>query len=95
MNNDRLTPIIDEAVFQGYKGRLKNKLYSLLCEREENGKWERFLENLVIELMGYARELNSINYWALIGKMCSLKYLSYEYFRSTIFECMSLISTDL
>jgi hypothetical protein len=34
---------------------------------------------------------NGINYWALIGKLSALRYLSYEYFRKTIFECMNLI----
>lgn len=82
---------IDPEVFDGYLSKLRDRFYSLLCEREENGKWERFLDTLYIELLGYAKELNSINFWALLGKVSSLKYLSYEYFRSTIFECMNLV----
>ena len=41
--------------------------------------------------MGHAEENASINYWALMGKLQALKYLSYEYFRKTIFECMNLV----
>ena len=36
-------------------------------------------------------EPSSINYWPLIGKLNSLRFLNYEYFRKTIFECMNLI----
>ena len=34
---------------------------------------------------------NSINYWAVLGKLMSLRYLSYDAFRRTIFECMNLV----
>ena len=91
-----LRDVIDPEVFEGYQNKLRNKFYSLLCEREENGKWEKFLDTIFIELLGYAKELNSINFWMLLGKVASLRYLSYEYFRSTIFECMNLVvKTDL
>lgn len=79
-----------DVTFDGYKNKLKGRLYGLLCEKEKNGEWEKFLDSLVIELTGLGA--NSINYWSLIGKLNSLKYLSYEYFRKTIFECMNLVS---
>ena len=75
--------------FDGYKNKLKGRLYGLLCEREKDGEWEKFLESLEIELYGLGA--NSINWWPLIMKVNMLKYLSYEYFRKTIFECMNLI----
>jgi len=34
---------------------------------------------------------DSINWWPLMGKLYMLKYLSYEYFRKTIFECINLV----
>ena len=71
-----LRDVIDPEVFEGYQNKLRNKLYSLLCEREENGKWEKFLDTIFIELLGYAKELNSINFWMLLGKVASLRYLS-------------------
>ena len=76
---------------KGYKIKIKSRLFGLLCEKEKNGEWEKFLDTIVIELMGHAEENASINYWALMGKLQALKYLSYEYFRKTIFECMNLV----
>ena len=78
-----------DVMFDGYKNKLKSRLYGLLCEKEKDGDWEKFLDSILIELQGLGP--NSINYWALIGKLSSLHYLSYRYFRNTIFECMNLI----
>ena len=77
--------------FEGYKSKLIGRLYGLLCEKEKNGEWEKFLNTIVIELMGLEEELDSINYWALRGKLQALKLLSYENFRKTVFECINLV----
>jgi hypothetical protein len=61
----------------------------VLCEREKNGDWETFLNTIIIELLGL--KPTCINDWAILGKIQSLKFLSYDYFRATIFECMNLI----
>ena len=78
-----------DATFDGYKNKLKGRLYGLLCEKEKGGEWEKYLDSIIIELNGL--KSNSINWWTLIGKMGSLRYLSYDYFRKTIFECMNLV----
>ena len=31
---------ITDATFEGYKNKLKGRLFGLLCEREKNGEWE-------------------------------------------------------
>ncbi len=80
---------IYDATFDGYKNKLKGRLYGVLCEREKDGEWEKFLDSIIIEVRGLGA--NCINWWPLLGKLHSLKYLSYEYFRKTIFECMNLI----
>lgn len=80
---------LENVTFEGYKSKLKGRLYGLLCEREKDGEWEKFLESLFIELSGLGA--NSINWWPLIGKVSMLKYMSYEYFRKTIFECINLV----
>ena len=79
----------NDIAFEGYTNKLKGRLYGLLCEKEKNGEWEKFLDSIIIELMGLGS--NSINWWPLIGKLQSLHFLSYEYFRKTIFECMNLV----
>ena len=82
---------IYEEVYDGYKNKLKSKLFGLLCEYEKKREWEKFLDSILIELLGYPDELKSINYYILFYKLSSLKYLRYKYFRTTIFECLSLI----
>lgn len=80
---------IADETFISYKSKLKGRLYGLLCEREKGGEWEKFLDSIIIELLGLGA--NAINWWPLVGKLCMLRYLSYEYFRKTVFECMNLI----
>ena len=82
---------IYEEVYDGYKNKLKSKLFGLLCEYEKKREWEKFLDSILIELLGYPDELKSINYYILFYKLSSLKYLRYKYFRTTIFECISLV----
>lgn len=81
-----------DKIFEGYQNKLKNKYYGLLKEKEKNGEWEKFLDTILIELLGFSEKNKTINYYRLFYKTSSLKYLRYEYFRKTIFECMNLIS---
>ena len=69
----------------------KNKLYGLLCEYEKQREWEKFLDSILIELMGFPDDFRGIHYYTLFFKLSSLRYLKYEYFRTTIFECMTLL----
>ena len=80
-----------DVTFEGYKNKLKGRLYGVLCEKEKNGEWEKFLDSIIIELEGLGP--NSINYWSLIGKLNALHRLNYDYFRKTIFECMNLVGS--
>ena len=80
---------ITNVTFDSYKNKLKGRLYGVLCEREKNGEWEKFLDSIIIEISGLRG--NSINWWSLKGKLNSLRFLSYDYFRKTIFECINLI----
>ena len=83
---------MDEQVYEGYQNKLKSKLFGLLCEREKDRDWEKFLDSIIIELIGYPEEKKTINYYILFYKISSLRYLRYEYIRTTIFDCMTLIS---
>ena len=83
-----------DAISSAYKNKLKNKLFALLCEREKNGEWESFLNNLYIEIFGNKNFLRTIDYLELQAKMGALRYLDYPYFRSTIFDCMSLLGDE-
>ena len=79
-------------VSEGYKNKLKNKYFGLLNEREKGGEWEKFLDTIVIELLGFEEDNKTINYERLLRKTQSLRFLRYEYFRKTVFECMNLIT---
>ena len=75
-----------------YNNRFASKLYGLLCEREKNREWERFLDSILIELMGRSEEDRDADFYILFYKLSTLRYLKYEYFRGTIFDCMDLVS---
>ncbi len=83
---------MNKEVKEAYNNKLKSKLFGLLCEREKGRDWEKFLDSIIIELMGYSEEERTINYYTLCHKLSTLKYLRYEYFRGVIFDCMDLIS---
>ena len=75
-----------------YNNRLSSKLFGLLCEREKGREWEKFLDSILIEVMGCSEEDRDADYYILFYKLSTLRYLKYEYFRGTIFDCMDLIS---
>jgi len=82
------------TIIEGYNNKLKSKLFGLLCEREKNGEWEKFLDSILIELQGYPEKDKTINYYSLVAKLSSLRYLRFTFFRKTIFECMNLITEE-
>ena len=45
----------------------------------------------MIELHGFSEEERSAAYYHLVHNLSSCRYLSYEFFRSTIFDCMNLV----
>ena len=63
---------------EGYNNKLKNKLFGLLCEFEKNREWEKFLDSIIIELMGIPEDERTINYYILMYKLSSLRYFIYE-----------------
>lgn len=83
---------MNKQIKEAYNNKLKSKLFGLLCEREKGRVWEKFLDSILIELMGYDEDEKTINYYILCHKLSTLKYLRYEYFRGVIFDCMDLIS---
>lgn len=82
---------MESIIREGYWNRMKNKLFGLLCEREKERDWQKFLDSIIIELSGFPEDERPINYYILLYKLNSLRYLSYSYFRKTIFDCMSLM----
>lgn len=75
-----------------YSEKMRSQLFGLLCEYEKNRNWERFLDSILIELLEFEEKNRTANYYKLYSKISSLRYLSYKYFRSTIFDCMNLVT---
>ena len=76
---------------EDYKNKLKNRLFGLLCELEKGREWRKYLDAIMIELHGFTEEERSAAYYHLVHNLSACRFLSYEYFRSTIFDCMSLV----
>lgn len=74
-----------------YKDRLKNRLFGLLCEFEKGREWRKYLDALLIELYGFPKDDRSSAYYHLTFNLSSCRFLSYEFFRTTIFDCMNLV----
>lgn len=83
-----------DSIKEGYYNKLRNKLFGLLCEFEKGREWEKFLDSILIELSGFSDEEKTINYFILYHKLSSLRFLKYEYFRTTIFDCMNLLGKE-
>ena len=79
-----------EEIRQENNNKLKSELFGLLCEYEKNRNWERFLDSILTELLSIEEERKTPTYYKLYSKISSLRYLSYKYFRATIFDCMNL-----
>lgn len=74
-----------------YKESLKSRLFGLLCEYEKDREWQKFLDTIMVEVMGFNKEEQTAPYEHLVHNLASLRYLSYEYFRRTVFDCMNLV----
>lgn len=79
-----------EVTKEAYRDKMKKKLYGLLREREKDGEWEKYLDTILIELIGYSDSSKTIDYYTLFTKLSACRYLTYKYYRKTIFECMNL-----
>ena len=58
-----------DSVKEAYKEKMKKRLYGLLREREKDGEWEKFLDTILIELLGYQDESKTIEYYTLLNKL--------------------------
>ena len=75
-----------------YNEKMRSQLFGLLCEYEKNRNWETCLDSILIELLNIDEDRKTPDYYKLYSKLSSLRYLSYKYFRTTIFDCMNLVT---
>ena len=81
-----------EIFTKEHSEKIRSELFGLLCEYEKDRNWERFLDSILIELLDIEEAKKTANYYKLYSKLSSLRYLSYKYFRATIFDCMNLVT---
>ena len=56
-------------MIEGYYNKLKGRIYGLLCEKEKEGSWEKFLDTIITELIVLYDVDKTINFLQLIGKI--------------------------
>lgn len=87
--------IIDNETFTTIMNKMINRCYKVLCYREEEKEWEKFLETVILELVGLQRLFNQDSFLFLIAKLESLFILTNEEdflkFRRVIFECIGIL----
>ena len=84
---------INKDTFQANLNRINNQLYKVLCYKEEEREWDKLLNTIVNELVGYKRLFAEESlFLAIVAKLESLfEQDNFLEFRRTVFECMSLI----
>ena len=90
---------IDNATILYRLQNLINQIYKLLPIREEQGDWEKPLQTIIQELVGFQRLMKnncSIIFFTLLNKLEGLYSLTEEQdfscYRRTIFECLGLMN---
>ena len=73
--------------------RLTNQLWKLIPMREHNENWQKQLETVLIEIAGLNELFTSPIILQLLSKLegLNVKETSFEIYRKTIFECISLV----
>lgn len=90
---------IDNKAISHRLQNLINQIYKLLPVREELGDWEKPLQTIIQELVGFQRLMknkDSIIFLTLLNKLEGLYSLTEEQdflcYRRTIFECLGLMN---
>lgn len=73
--------------------RLTNQLWKLIPMRENQEDWEKQLDTVILEFVGLNELFVGPVYLQILSKLEGLrvKQVSFELYRKTIFECISLL----
>lgn len=87
--------ILPDHIIQADINRLTNQLWKLIPMRENEEDWNAHLETLIVELAGL-NELSSNadeKFLILLSKLKGLNIedTSFQLYRKTVFECISLL----
>lgn len=83
----------DEEVMRKDAQRLTNQLWKLIPMREHNEDWFKQLETVIIEIAGLNEIFMGPVFLQLLSKLEGLKVkeTTFELYRKTIFESISLL----
>lgn len=73
--------------------RLTNQLWKLIPMREHKEDWEKQLDTVIIEIVGLNEIFIGPTFLQLLSKLEGLriKETTFELYRKTVFECISLL----
>lgn len=73
--------------------RLTNQLWKLIPMREHEEDWEKQLDTVLLEIVGLNEIFVGPIFLQLISKLEGLrvKETDFEFYRKTIFECISIL----
>lgn len=73
--------------------RLTNQFWKLIPMREHEEDWQKQLETVIIEVAGLNEIFDNSIFLQLLSKLEGLRVvdISFELYRKTVFECISLL----
>jgi hypothetical protein len=73
--------------------RLTNQLWKLIPMREHDENWQKQLETVLIEVVGLNELFTSPIILQLLSKLegLNIRETTFDIYRKTIFECISLV----
>ena len=73
--------------------RLTNQLWKLIPMRENKEDWQKQLETVILELVGLNEIFIGPTFLQVLSKLEGLKVkeVEFDFYRKTVFECISLI----
>lgn len=73
--------------------RLTNQFWKLIPMREHEEDWQKQLETVIIEVAGLNEIFDNSIFLQLLSKLEGLRVVetSFELYRKTVFECISLL----
>lgn len=73
--------------------RLTNQLWKLIPMRENEEDWQKQLDTVILEFVGLNEIFIGPTFLQALSKLEALKVkeVDFEFYRKTIFECISLI----
>lgn len=93
MYSDKYNRIFSQEEINASVQRLTNQMWKLIPMREHQEDWQKQLKTVIIEVAGLNEIFMSPNLLQLLSKLEGLAIIetTFEQYRKTVFECISLI----